>query len=230
MSEQAAKDDRIPIDRVLIARSGTAELRSVEKYEITRTREALGIPPEAKIVAAIGRMRPEKGMDALVDAVDRITLGGFHLVLVGSGPEEPALKEAASACRHPVHLLGHQSDVALWFHLSDIIAIPSRAESFGRVTVEAMCAGRPIVASRVGGLVEAVEDGATGLLVTPNQPQELANALERLLKDDELRARMGSAARKRFEVRYSMASMAEEWRAVWEQAHRVRSPVGETAA
>lgn len=226
MAVQASEDDRIPLDRVLIARSGVPELREVRREEIDGAREDLGIPVGAKVVGTICRLRTEKGIDVLIEALDRMAPTDVHLLVVGSGPEEGYLRRAARDCNQPVHFVGHQDDVALWFKLSDIVAIPSRTESFGRTTIEAMCAGRPIVASRIGGLVEAIEEEVTGLLVSPEDPIELAAALERLSKDDGTSARLGEAARLRYEERYSMASMAREWRAAWEQASRARSLLG----
>jgi glycosyltransferase involved in cell wall biosynthesis len=99
-----------------------------------------------------------------------------------------------------------------------VVAIPSRRESFGRVTLEAMASGRPLVASRVGGLEEAITDFETGRLVPPEDPAALAEALRSLLLDLPSARRMGAAARQRYESRYTMDHMATSWREAWERA------------
>ena len=96
--------------------------------------------------------------------------------------------------------------------------MPSRRESFGRVTLEVMAAGRPLVASRVGGLAEAVVDQETGLLVPPENAQALAAALGTILGDRTVARRMGDTARRRYEARYTLDHMATAWRDAWERA------------
>ena len=101
---------------------------------------------------------------------------------------------------------------------SDVIVMPSRGECFGRVTLEAMSLGRPLVASRVGGLQDAVVDGETGLLVPVGDAHALAEALASLARDPERLKRMGEAARARFESHCTITHMATSWRRAWERA------------
>lgn len=131
-----------------------------------------------------GRLAPEKGVPELAEAT-----AGLNLVVAGEGPLQHLLPQA----------LGRVSHDALedLYRRSAIFVLPSRSEGFGVVVAEAMAFGKPVVASRVGGLAELVDDETTGILVPPRRPDLLRAALERLLDDPELRRRMGSAGRER---------------------------------
>ena len=106
------------------------------------------------------------------------------------------------------------------FERAAVVAVPSRREGYGVVAREAMAWGRPVVASRVGGLADAVEDGVTGLLVAPGDVEALREALERLLADEELRAQLGAAGRARAEEELSYGAAAEALVAVYDEASR----------
>jgi hypothetical protein len=215
--EQAARDDRTPADRILVTRSGAGDPRTVGDAEVRAARDDLGIAPDARVVGVVSRLRAEKGIDVLLAAVDRLDSGPVVVVVAGAGPEERSLRAIAERIRVPVHFLGHQRDVALWLRVADVVAIPSRREAFGRTTIEAMAAGRAIVASRVGGLGEAIEDGVSGLLVDPEQPEALAAGLAQALHA-ETSVRLGRAARARYEERFTLEHMAQSWRRAWEAA------------
>src|SRR6059036_62243 len=105
-------------------------------------------------------------------------------------------------------MVGFRRDVAACLAAADIIALPSLQEGLGVAALEAMAASRPVVASRVGGLAEAVVQEETGLLVPPADPDALALALARLAREPGLRARLGAAGRARVLAHYTMARMA----------------------
>lgn len=215
----AVRTDRVDPDRVDVATTGTVEPRAVDTEEIRAARRSLGISDSARVIAAVSRFRREKGLDVLIRAAGRLSdLDDLHLIIAGSGPLEAELRELGARSSVPVHFLGNRDDVAVWYALGDVIAIPSRFESFGRVTLEAMAAGRPIVASRVGGLQEAITDGVDGVLVPPEDEAALAAALRALLCDVELARRLAEAARKRFQSRYTMEHMAISRRDAWQRA------------
>jgi glycosyltransferase involved in cell wall biosynthesis len=194
--------------------------------EIAAARHSLGIAPEAPVILVVSRLRWEKGLDVLVQALDRFSdIGTLHTIVIGVGPEETRLRQLAARCRVPVHFLGHRQDIGRWLGAADVIAMPSRRESFGRVTLEAMAAGRPLVASRVGGLTEAVVEGETGVLVPPDDAAALAAALRSVLVDPAGRSRMGRAARRRYQASYTIDHMATSWREAWERAVAGARPV-----
>lgn len=226
--ELAAGIDKTDPRDIIVTPSGARELRSVTTPEVERTRQSLGIPDGAKVIVAVCRLRPEKGIDVLIAAHAQMSTD-CHVVIVGSGPERTTLDDLARRSGRNVHLVGHQDDVALWFAVSDVVAIPSRSESFGRTTVEAMSAGRAIVASRVGGLGEAIDHGVTGLLVPPDDSRSLASALDAVLSEDGLASTMGEASRRRFETRHTIDMMARSWKAGWEEALRTKRGFKEVA-
>ncbi len=139
-------------------------------------------PAHPPRVLYAGRLAPEKGVEELAAARD-----GLPLVVAGDGPLRHVLPDTRGfVSREELHRLYDEAAV---------VVCPSRREGFGVVCAEAMAHGRPVVASAVGGLLELVVDGETGLLVPPRDPQALRAALERLLPDDDLRAKLGAAAR-----------------------------------
>jgi glycosyltransferase involved in cell wall biosynthesis len=218
MRELAARADRVSPDRILVTRSGCAELRPVEVEEVTRARRDLGIAADAPVVGVVSRLRAEKGIDVLLAAIDRLRTEGVHVVIAGSGPEEQALRALAGRGRTPVHFLGHTNDVALWLNVADVIAMPSRRDAFPRTAIESMAAGRALVGSRVGGLRDAIDDGISGVLVPPEDPEALAVALDRVLNDRRAARSLGEAARLRYERNHTLDAAAASWRSCWEAA------------
>jgi glycosyltransferase involved in cell wall biosynthesis len=146
--------------------------------------ETVGDPDEPPHILYAGRLSAEKGVLELVEAAR-----GLPLVVAGDGPLRERLPGALGFVPHD-ELLGLYGRAA-------VVACPSRREGFGVACAEAMAHGRPVVASAVGGLLDLVVDGETGLLVPPGDVGALRAALERLLADAELRRRLGSAARAR---------------------------------
>jgi glycosyltransferase involved in cell wall biosynthesis len=151
------------------------------------------------VIGAAGRLVPIKGMEYLIRALPaiRAAVPGATLEVAGSGPEEDALKDEAGrlgldGC---VRFLGWQDEIP--FHRWDVFAIPSLEEAFGIAALEAMAAGLPVVASRVGGLTELVEHGISGWLVKPADPDAIAAGIIPLLLDSEGREAMGEAAMKK---------------------------------
>lgn len=127
-----------------------------------------------------GRLSPEKGIEEFLAATE-----GLPRTIVGSGPI--AVPEG----------VGVVPDVGPYYERAAVVVVPSRREGYGMVVREAMAYGRAVVATNVGGLADAVDDGVTGLLVPPADVPALRAAIERLLADPELRARLGAAAREK---------------------------------
>ena len=146
--------------------------------------EAVSEPANPPEVLFVGRLSREKGILELVQAAD-----GMTLVVAGDGPLRDRVPQARGFV--PRHELGP------FFERAAVVAVPSHREGFGVACLEAMAHGRPVVASAVGGLLDLVVDGETGLFVPPRDVPALRAALERLLGDAELRERLGAAARAR---------------------------------
>ncbi len=185
----------LPIERSPEARAGA--------------RSFLGLGTHDETLLAVGRISPEKGFDLLVDAFDRLhqLRPSARLLIVGDGPDRPILERAASMASLPVHWCGFQADIAPYYLASDLLIVPSRSEGQGIVALEAMAAGLPVVAFRVGGLGESIADGSTGLLVPPLDTGSLAEAAAALLDDQPRREAMGAAGRYRVQAHYTAAGM-----------------------
>ncbi|HLK10440.1 MAG TPA: glycosyltransferase family 4 protein [Candidatus Binatia bacterium] len=174
------------------------------------------VPPDAVLVLVLGALERRKGHAVLLAAA--AAAPGLRYVFCGDGGEMAALRRAAAPLGGAVQFVGFRRDVAACLAAADVVALPSLQEGLGVAALEAMAAGRPVVASRVGGLGEVVLDGETGLLVPPGDAAALAAALARLGADPALRARLGAAGRARVLARYTVAQMAEGTLACYERA------------
>jgi len=167
--------------------------------------ESVGPPEEPPHALYVGRLSAEKGVLELMEAC-----AGLPFVVVGDGPLRARVPEAVGFVP--------PDDLGPWYEAASVVVAPSRREGYGVVPREAMAWARPVVATAVGGLVDAVEDGVTGLLVAPGDTAALRAAVERLLGDAELRARLGAAAREKAQRELSFDVAAERLRAVYEDA------------
>jgi glycosyltransferase involved in cell wall biosynthesis len=150
-------------------------------------------------VIAVGNLRPEKGHVILVEAAADVLreFPDARFELAGGGSELGRLRARAEALgvSHAVSFVGHRDDVPARLSDADVFVLPSRSEAFPNAVLEAMGAGLPVIASRVGGVPELIEHERTGLLVPPGNPKALAEAICRVLVDPALGAELGRAAR-----------------------------------
>jgi glycosyltransferase involved in cell wall biosynthesis len=174
-------------------------------------RTGWGAAPDDVVVLLLGALERRKGHAVLLAAGERLAAENVSLryVFCGDGSEGTALRAAAVALGDRVVFAGFQREVAAALEAADVVALPSLHEGLGVAALEAMAAGRPVVASRVGGLGEVVVDGVTGVLVPPGDPAALAQALNRLARDVALRRRLGQAGRERVLGGYTAARMAD---------------------
>jgi glycosyltransferase involved in cell wall biosynthesis len=165
----------------------------------------VGEPAEPPEVLFVGRLSPEKGILDLVQAAD-----GIPLTVAGDGPLRDRVPGALGFVPH--HALPPLYERAA------VVAVPSHREGFGVACAEAMAHARPVVASAVGGLLDLVVDGETGVLVPPRDVPALRRALERLLADADLRRRLGEAGRARVQERFSWPAVTDATLAAYEDA------------
>jgi glycosyltransferase involved in cell wall biosynthesis len=165
----------------------------------------VGRPDEPPHALYVGRLSEEKGVLELVEAAE-----GLPLLVVGDGPLR-RLVPGATGFVPP-------RSVGAYYERAAVVVAPSRREGYGVAAREAMAYGRPVVASAVGGLLDAVEDGVTGLLVPPRDPAALRAALEQLLGDEALRARLGAAARAKTERELSWPAATDGLLAAYREA------------
>jgi glycosyltransferase involved in cell wall biosynthesis len=177
-----------------------------------------GPPPalrERPVIGSLGRLHEQKGYDVLVRALTE--LPDARAVIVGDGPERPALEARARALgvADRLELVGWRDDARAWLAAFDIFVLPSRYEGFPLSIVEAMLAGTPVVATDVASVPEAVLHRRTGLLVPPDDPAALASAIGELLRDADLGRALASAARERALERFTSAAMAREYMEIY---------------
>lgn len=174
-------------------------LRPVHPRAEVRTR--LGAGDEHCVLIAVAALVRRKGLDVLLEAIAGLGAARMCVLLwiVGEGGERAALEESARrlGVASQLSFLGRRADVADLLHAADIAVLPSRQEGMGVAALEAMAAGRAVVASDVGGLGYAVVHERTGLLVPPENASALASALARLIRDPELRQRLGTEGPRR---------------------------------
>jgi D-inositol-3-phosphate glycosyltransferase len=156
--------------------------------------ERVGEPAEPPHVLFVGRLSEEKGILEFLEATE-----GMPRVIVGDGPLRSRVPESVGFVPH--------AELGPYYERAAVVCCPSRREGYGVVAREAMAYGRPVVATAVGGLVDAVDDGATGLLV---EPDALRDAVARLLGDAELRVGLGAAARQRARTDYTWPVAVEQ--------------------
>jgi glycosyltransferase involved in cell wall biosynthesis len=173
-------------------------------------------------IVSMGRIEPQKGQKDLVQAcsllVDRI---GLRLILAG----EIIDKQYAKACEEMarergmqdrVSFTGYREDVAEILQAADIFALASTGEAFSRAVIEAMAAGRPVVATDVGGTKEAVKDGVTGFIVPLGEPKTMAEKIYVLAADESLRQKFGNEARKRVEDLFTIEGNVQKTERLYE--------------
>jgi glycosyltransferase involved in cell wall biosynthesis len=184
------------------------EARSLGAREVRVVPSGVEIPasvgePTEPHVLFVGRLSPEKGIDEFLVATQ-----GLPRVIVGDGPV--SVPESVGAVP--------PSELGRYYERAAVVACPSRREGYGMVAREAMAWGRPVVASAVGGLADAIDDGVDGLLVPPGDVSALRDAIVQLLGDPVLCARLGAAAREKAVRQWSKAAAADAQLAAYDEA------------
>jgi glycosyltransferase involved in cell wall biosynthesis len=183
--------------------------------QTVRTR--LGLQPDATLIGIVATLRSWKGHRYLLQALPE----GATLVIVGDGPQREALEAQvrAAGLQSRVRFAGHQRDVVPWLQALDIFALPSYAnEGVPQALLQAMLVGLPCVTTNVGSMAELATDGATALVVPPNDVEALRAALARLMSDAALREQLGAAARRHCAERMSYERMLDRMEAIYREA------------
>lgn len=164
-----------------------------------------------RTIVTVANLRAEKSHETLIDAaaVLRADFPDLQVWIVGDGPRRTELERRVrdQGLQSTVQFLGHREDVPDLLAAADLFVLPSRSEAFPNGAIEAMAAGLPVVASAVGGLLDLIEHGRTGLLVEPGNSMALAAALRGLIEDEATAARLGRAARDEIAAHYSFDRM-----------------------
>jgi len=203
----------VPDSKITVIPNGIAAPDAALSAGAAATRRSLGVAPDEPLVVCTARLEPEKDVGTLVSAMTRVRTAcpAVRCLLVGAGSQRPHLEEQIQSLglTEVVQLLGFRADAQAVIAAADVFTLPSLAEPFGLVLLEAMALGKPVVAVGVGGPLEVVVEGETGLLVPPAAPDALAGALGTLLGDPALRRRFGENGLARFRQRFTGHRMAE---------------------
>lgn len=180
--------------------------RQVSNEEIERIRSSFGITQDDIVVGAVGRfMNHHKRFSDLIEALLKLENDRVKLLMVGSGKDEDYLKSMVEKLnlQNKVIFAGYHYDTAPFYKLMDIFCVPSAYEGFGLVAAEAMMHSLPVIATKVGGLKEVVVEGETGFLVPPYSPDLLAQKIQYLVENSELRKSLGEMGYLRAMENYS---------------------------
>jgi glycosyltransferase involved in cell wall biosynthesis len=209
-----ALDFGIAQDRIHYIPNGVDGVRFAPPSTDVRAaaRRALGFGAE-RVVLYVGRLSPEKNVAGLIEAWQLLAAelrGRARLVVVGDGPERDRIARAAADPRSAgtIHLAGRRDDVEIHYRAADLFVLASHLEGLSNTMIEAMASGLPVVSTRVSGSSVLVEAPASGVVVDVATPGVLADALRGLLERDDLRRELGRNARRRFEARFSLDTVA----------------------
>jgi glycosyltransferase involved in cell wall biosynthesis len=220
----------VPASKVAVIYNAVRFGRRPEAADAIAARAALDLPPDALVLGTLGRLTEQKGHRVLLRAVAEIarTVPSVALFVAGTGAlrEELEAEAARLGVAERVRFLGLRRDRETLYAAMDVFVLPSHWEGLSLALVEAMGAGRAVVATSVGGNPEVVQDGRTGLLVPPDDPQALADALTTIGLDQGLRISLGEAAEQDARDRFSIEQHVAQLAALYRQglAERSRRP------
>jgi glycosyltransferase involved in cell wall biosynthesis len=208
VAELLVRDDHVRSDRVAVVSNFVDESAFAPPAHAARSTILgdLGVPPGSLVVGCVAGLRPVKDHESLIRAIAslRPRWPSLHLVLIGDGEARPLLERLTRqlGLTAAVHFAGIKPNEPNLHHLFDVSVLCSSSEAFPNSIVEAMAAGKPVVATRVGGIVDAVVDRQTGILVPPGTPTAVAGAIEQLLMAPGLRRQLGEAAARRARAQF----------------------------
>ncbi len=222
---------RVDPSRITRIYYGLPPASAATAEEGLRLRAELGIPPEAPLMATVGRITEQKGLTYLLEAMVRVRerLPEARLLIVGDSQDgreqyktQLLRRWESLGLQDTVLFTGVRDDVPAVMQAIDLFVMGSLWEGFGLVFLEAMAAGRPIVATRVSAVPEVVQEGATGLLVPPRDPEALAEAMLALLNDRERAQQMGAAGSIRLKEQFTEDKMVESVEQLYAELWRCR--------
>jgi glycosyltransferase involved in cell wall biosynthesis len=209
-----------PVRKIQVIRNGIVRPMTVAVEERSKLRQELGLAPNTRLIAVCSRLTPMKGIEHFLDAasvvgrrrpdVRFLIIGGPSHIGNGGYKSELERYAASLGLEKRVIFTGFRTDVAKMLPEIDISVLPSLSEGLSNSLLEAMAAGVPVIATRVGGTPEAVEDGNTGLLVPPADLGALIRAMTFLLDNPQSMRRMGEEGRRRVLSRFSVERMIQE--------------------
>ncbi|MBX3237302.1 MAG: glycosyltransferase family 4 protein [Nitrospiraceae bacterium] len=215
--------DKVGIDpkRLRVVHNGVSIPVEVSREDTAVCRRLLGILPDERVLGVVGSLYAVKGHRFLLEAFASILKRHpkTTLLVVGRGDLDMALKAQAAELKidHKVQFLGLRDDVPRLLAIMDIFVMSSLSEGLSMAIIEAMMAGKPVVATRVGGNPELIEHGKTGILVDSESSSSLASGLEQLLLQPRLALGMGARAYQRARAEFSVGEMVRSYQALYDE-------------
>jgi glycosyltransferase involved in cell wall biosynthesis len=205
-TEHLVRDGYRP-DAIRVIASGVADDPPVREREALRAE--LGIKSDAFLAVLVGTLRPEKRATVFVEQVTAAhgAEPSVYGLVVGDGPDAASVAHAVDRSGSAVRMAGFRADAVDVMHAADVVCLTSGVEALPMTVLEAMSVARPVIATRVGGLPEAVAHGETGLLISPDCPSEMAAALVDLARAGARGVELGRAGRARQQRLFSIEAM-----------------------
>ena len=204
--------DGMPAERALTVYEGV-DVERIHAAPAANVHKELWLPTKAPVVGNIAALVPHKGHRYLVDAAPRVVraLPDTQILILGEGPLRQTLHQQIKGLglEHHVRLVGFRPDVLGLLKAFDVFVMSSVTEGLGTSILDAMAASRPVVGTAAGGIPEAIEHGVTGLVVPPQHPAELGDAILALLRDPGQRARFGAAGLERARALFTVDRMVD---------------------
>jgi len=211
------KEFCIPDEKIIVIRNGIKITRG--NSDLKEIRDKLGMSPESTIIGTISRLHSEKGIDILLRAFKHLAkdFPDSELVIIGDGPERARLLASAEKLdiKHRTHFTGFLPEPEKYLLVFDLFVLPSRIEAMPVALMQAMANGKAIVATKVGGIPELLEDNQQGLLVPAEDEFMLTRAISRLLHDPELAKRLGENARAKAEQEFGLEKMIADYKKLY---------------
>ena len=222
ISEDAKKElsisNRINSEKIRVIYNGIETKQYITKTNIYKVKKVLNIN-STLVIGTVARLSPEKDQFTLLEAFSKIAqmVDSVKLVIVGDGilRQELERRSKSLGIKDKVLFLGFRQNISEILSIFDVFVLSSLTEGIPLTLLEAMAAGKPVVATNVGGNPEVVVDGETGFLVPPKNPEKMAEAIITLLKNEELAMKMGEAGRKRVEEKFSLERMVREYEEIY---------------
>jgi glycosyltransferase involved in cell wall biosynthesis len=214
------KNVGVPEKRIKVIYNGQEAIPHVRQDEKQRLRAELGLKENESVIGTVGSLYPVKGHEYLLEAIPRVLrfYPYTRFLIIGRGQLESQIKEELKlrGLENHVHILGFREDVAALLALIDVFVLPSLSEGLSIALLEAMAAGKPVIATDVGGNPELVVDGANGFTIPPRDSEALAAKLCLLLGKKDLIQKLGENGRRRVQQCFSLQAMASNYEILYE--------------
>lgn len=208
-------------DRIKVVYNGVAALPRCEKADADACRKELGLPKNSQVVGVVGNLYSVKGHQYLIEGIPAVLqkCPNTSFVFAGRGELEAQLKEQVHrlGLDKRVHFLGLRQDISRILALLDVFVLPSLSEGLSMAILEAMIAGKPVVATQVGGNPELVLDGETGFLIPPRDSQALASSLVMLLTNKLQAVQFGERGKRRAQGQFSLETMVQTYQTLYDE-------------